>query len=409
MEKNRHFNFIYFRKMKQWLLLLIFGCFPFVPAFGIKIKVGVFRGHTIQRVHFTYEVGTYHLFGDSIRIGNLTSKTTIAVQRSGKKVVVYKNGRSLGTFASFYLRPDGKNDAVRLRPLIPALKSRAYNDGFRVFSDGKGLTIVNNVEMSNYLMGVLESEAGGGRPMSYYEAQAVISRTYALKHSDRHEEDGFDVCDQVHCQAYYHKLKYTPDIRTAVLATKGIYVVDSLTGELIQGVFSANCGGETSSADYVWNKDIPYLQPFIDTFCIHTFQAKWTKKIPQSSWRDFLVNDYFYPIDNPYFKAHIYQFNQPHRRAFYLDPALGIPLRDIRYHFRLKSTFFSCHPEGNYVVLNGRGFGHGVGLCQEGAMNMAKYGYNYKEILAFYFSGIQFKQLFEDVYFDQKPSPFLGN
>jgi len=66
---------------------------------------------------------------------------------------------------------------------------------------------------------------------------------------------------------------------------------------------------------------------------------------------------------------------------------LGIPLRDLREEFGLKSTFFSCYPEGDFVVIRGRGFGHGVGLCQEGAMKMARLGFTYDQIITFYFPG----------------------
>ena len=55
-------------------------------------------------------------------------------------------------------------------------------------------------------------------------------------------------------------------------------------------------------------------------------------------------------------------YEQLERKAFYIHPVFGIPLRDLREEFNLKSTFFSCYPEGNEVVIKGRGFGHGVGL-----------------------------------------------
>lgn len=387
--------------MKRIFLLYLSILFPFVSLYAMKIKIGIYRAYNVQKVEFSHGNGEYRIFGDSLFIDKLRANDRITISKIGTTVSMIKNGQVVGHYHKIYLRPTGKNYSLKIYPKSPAIRSREYNDGFIIFSGDKGLTLVNNVELDNYLMGVLESESGKGRPMNYYEAQAVISRTYALKHLHRHEEEGFSLCDRVHCQAYYHKLNYTTAIRTAVEATKGIYVVDSATGELIQGVFSANCGGETSSASYVWNKDIPYLKPFIDTFCIHTFQAKWQKKILKSKWKDFLINSYYFPIHDTYWKSKIYLFQQKHRKAFYLSPALGIPLRDIRLHFHLKSTFFSCHPVGDYVVLDGRGFGHGVGLCQEGAMNMAKQGYNYQEILAFYFTGIAFRQLFEDAYFNQ--------
>ena len=93
---------------------------------------------------------------------------------------------------------------------------------------------------------------------------------------------------------------------------------------------------------------------------------------------------------------------QTERKAFYIDPVLGIPLRDLREEFNLKSTFFSCYPDGDDVLIKGRGFGHGVGLCQEGAMKMARLGFDYTQIARFYFPGVQLVNEDNERFFNQK-------
>jgi stage II sporulation protein D len=85
--------------------------------------------------------------------------------------------------------------------------------------------------------------------------------------------------------------------------------------------------------------------------------------------------------------ALLQSFVQPQRMAFYLHPVYGIPLRDLREQFKLKSTFFDAVVVGSEVMLYGKGFGHGVGLCQEGAMQMAKKGYAFDQILQYYYPG----------------------
>ena len=97
----------------------------------------------------------------------------------------------------------------------------------------------------------------------------------------------------------------------------------------------------------------------------------------------------------------LFEFEQENRKAFYIHPSLGIPLRDLRKKFRLKSTYFSSRLEGNKIVLTGRGFGHGVGLCQEGAMNMAKLGYDYTQIARFYFHEVKIIDYYKNQFFDQ--------
>ncbi len=91
--------------------------------------------------------------------------------------------------------------------------------------------------------------------------------------------------------------------------------------------------------------------------------------------------------------------------AFYHSAALGIPLRDLRTEFGLRSTFFNVNPDGMNVLVKGRGYGHGVGLCQEGAMRMARYGYNYQQIAVYYFPGIHLIKIDQEQFFRQKDTP----
>jgi len=86
-------------------------------------------------------------------------------------------------------------------------------------------------------------------------------------------------------------------------------------------------------------------------------------------------------IENP----SIFNFHQDSRLTDYKIGSLKIPLRTIREDLNLRSTFFSVFAVGDSIILKGRGYGHGVGLCQEGAMEMAARGFNYKQIIDFYY------------------------
>src|SRR5690606_24628586 len=103
-----------------------------------------------------------------------------------------------------------------------------------------------------------------------------------------------------------------------------------------------------------------------------------------------------------------YEFIQDERKAFYLHPSLGIPLRDLREKFNLKSTFFSTSLVGDEIVIKGRGFGHGVGLCQEGAMNMARAGYSYEQIALFYFCNVSIIDYYRGQFFNQQDKESVG-
>lgn len=362
----------------------------FFSSFGQEQSIGILRDYKVQRVTFSHHLGTYNVQADNSVIGKLNAQQFVEVELVAGKLSLKYNTTSQGTFSRITIVAEG-NGTLAIKSKAPSVRERKYQDHIEISVVKGRMTIVNKVSMENYLCGVIESEGGGGRDPEYYKVQAVMSRTYALKNKSRHRKEGFGLCDGVHCQAYHNMLKYTPEIRTAVRETDDDVLVDE-KNRLVTTYFSANCGGEVCDASHVWNNSVDHVKPFIDTFCIHTHQATWTKRIPKTEFRNFLVKRYGYPIYDSIMAKQIYTFEQEHRKAFYIHPCLGIPLRDLRKQFKLKSTFFSTHPEGDYVVLEGRGFGHGVGLCQEGAMNMAKNKFTFRQIAEFYFEGVTVKK-----------------
>ncbi|NJO91263.1 MAG: hypothetical protein HC831_21595 [Chloroflexia bacterium] len=90
-----------------------------------------------------------------------------------------------------------------------------------------------------------------------------------------------------------------------------------------------------------------------------------------------------------------FTFSQPKRLKSYIINSQAIKLTAIRHGLKLRSTFFSIKPDGNNLILSGRGYGHGVGMCQEGAMNMAKKGHSFDKIIKYYYTGIKIISLTE--------------
>lgn len=368
-----------------------------------QLRIGVLRDYSVKRISFSYNDGSYSIVADTNDFGAILPNEFVDLLYEGGKVKLKKGVTELGVFEKVYLIQTTPNTSIVLNAKTPIVKARKYEDDFEISANSKDLTIVNLVDIDNYLAGVVESEGGGGRHIEYYKVQALMSRTYVLKYLGKHKKEGFDLCDRVHCQAYHSMMRLTPIIDSAVHQTHDVVMVDA-KGTLIDSYFHANCGGQTCEPQYIWNEEIDYLNTFKDTFCIYTKQATWEKRVSQEAWKKFLVQKYDFPIQDSAFAAMIYTFDQPERKAFYIHPVFGIPLRDIREEFDLKSTFFSCRPEGEDVVISGRGFGHGVGLCQEGAMKMAKSGFSYEQIALFYFPGIHLVNKSEELYFKQKGS-----
>lgn len=371
-----------------------------------QLRIGVYRDFQMKRIVFAYNDGSYSILADSLTFGSILPNEFVELAVEGSKVRLKLGVEDKGFFDKITLIENTINSSITLNPKSPVSKQRKYEDDFEITSNGTVLTIVNLIDMDNYLAGVVESEGGGGQQLEYYRVQALMSRTYALKYLNRHKKEGFSLCDRVHCQAYHSMMRFTPLIDEAVLTTQNNVMMDS-DNNLVDSYFHANCGGQTCEPDYVWNNSIPYLTSFMDTFCIYTKQAVWEKRIPKYEWENYLVKEFYFPINDSIWASQLYKFEQVQRKAFYVHPVLGIPLRDIRVKFGLKSTFFSCRLEGEEVVVSGRGFGHGVGLCQEGAMKMARYGYDFRQIAQFYFPGIKVVNLNDIEFFNQSATKLL--
>lgn len=392
---------IYFCVVSR-ILVLILSLFPLFCT-AQQMRIGVFRQYNLKQLVLAYSNGSYSIFGDTVQYGAILPTEFVNISITETNKISLKVGVTEVAQADKVLLISTKqNQSLVYSPKSPVVKERKYKGDVEVTVKNGYLCVVNLVDLNDYLSGVVESEGGGGRELEYYKVQALMSRTYALKYKTRHEKEGFELCDLVHCQAYHNQLRLTPLIDSAVIQTAGLVLVDS-QNKLVDSYFHANCGGQTSEPDYVWNNKIPYLSSFKDTFCVYTKQATWEVRIPQTEWRDFLVSRYHYPINDSVLGPMIYTFNQPDRYMFYQYPWLGIPLRDIREKFNLKSTLFNCFPDGTDVVLRGRGYGHGVGLCQEGAMKMAKYGYNFIQIALYYFPGVHVMNMLDQQFFSQKP------
>ncbi len=374
----------------KWVLTCVIFMFVFLGKSQV-MNVGILHTKKVSRIVFTYNKGSYTIQGDAVDLGTMNYGSTCEISLIDGELQLKLNNELLGSYKQVRLIGDG---VMNVTSKSPSARERKYQGSFTVSARSSRIVSVNHVSMENYLSGVLESEAGSGRHAEYYKVQSLMSRTYALKNLKRHKSDGFSVCDGIHCQAYHNMLRFTPEIRTAVRETKG-EVLCNQRGKLVSTYFSANCGGQICDASQVWNTSVPHVETFKDTFCIRTKQATWTKSVSQSSWENFLVKKYGYPVGDSLMNARIYSFESEDRSAFYIHPSLGIPMRDLRSKFGLKSAYFSTKPVGNDVIITGRGFGHGVGLCQEGAMNMGEKGYNYRQIALYYFTGLSIRNYSE--------------
>jgi len=389
--------------------LIISLCF-FLLFSGIRssiasvVSVRILTTRVVSTFIFSPLTGSYRVIADGKLVSNFEDPSGIyQMSISGDSILVKTFERTIGKYASvkFYAMQTGSS--FKVKSVTQESKVRSYDDDLDVSlsADKKQILLVNRVDLEKYIAGVVESESGTKTSQEYYKLQAILCRTYLLVNLNRHLTDNYQVCDDVHCQAYLNKSKQE-DIYEAVFDTKGLVVVDNDLN-LITAAFHSNCGGQTVNSQDVWSISTSYLKSVKDTFCLHQPHAKWKRTIPAEDWKAYLQLKHKYPVDDTLKMNTASSFTQNNGRAIYfIDKDLKIPLKTIRSDFQLKSTYFSIEQQGENIVFEGKGYGHGVGLCQEGAMRMAKLNYSYKYILSYYYKDVHLVDLSALNYFRQE-------
>jgi stage II sporulation protein D len=360
------------------LFLLVFSTIA-----SAQVKIRLFANQLPESAVFTVSEGMYELNSFKGEIIPVLKGESVIIMKFNQKLAVktrYERG-----FICDSMTISGKsgNDNFSLR-LAAKLPVRQYYSGdLQCFPDFGTLLFINSTDIEQYISGVVKAEGGSGKNLEFFKTQAIIARTYMYKYFDKHLSDGYNVCDNTHCQAF-NGLSSDTLLNIAASETRGQVILDS-DSVLIISAFHSNCGGETSSSEDVWLSDQPYLKSVSDPYCRTSRNAVWQKSFPENDWVSYLrssgdneqIND---PSE--------LSFSQEERLTDYKTGSFTMPLRTIRSDLNLRSTYFSVHADSDSVILKGRGYGHGVGLCQEGAMVMASKGFKYKDIINFYYSGV---------------------
>ncbi len=369
--------------IRNLLIIIISITLNFYSACNAQVKVRLFSGFKTETALFTVINGNYRISTPEGTSLLLSKGEIILISRFNGRIVV-KPTSSRGIICDSVLLKSLTDDgSFSLRLTVVEPLRQFYSGHLSCFSDMGTLLMINNCSTDQYIAGVVRAEGGSGQKPEYYKTQAVIARTYLYKYFDKHISDGYNLCDDTHCQAF-NGISADPSIVAAAKETSNLVILDR-DSLLIISAFHSNCGGETSTAEDVWLTNQPYLKKVIDPYCINSRNAKWQKSYSIESWTGYLKKSGLTGTTN---EMSSYNFRQNTRLAEYNTGQFTIPLRIMRSDMNLRSSFFSVVSLGDSIVLNGRGYGHGVGLCQEGAMVMAGKGFNFKQIIDFYYSDI---------------------
>ena len=367
--------------MKLFFTILFCLCF----VFGASGAGASFQSDTI-RVALLKGAETVRLDGTgvlAIADGVDPLRLTLPVQARRVRDGVSVDGRTV-------------RKLVFSAPAVLLVNGKGYRGTIEVTPSDKGLLVVNELPLDDYLIGLINCEISSQWPMEAIKAQAVIARSYAVYQRESrgnalyHLESS--VLDQVYAGCDIE------DSRAARGVQETAGEVLTYNGKVIQAFYHSNCGGHTEAAENVWGSPIPYLKGVEDKYCQSAPSAKWEQTITLGRIESQLRN-------SGYKVTGLKDIRTGRRNAsgrlteLVLVTANGCQTLSAP-KFRMavgstviKSTNFEVRIAGDTAVFTGVGYGHGVGLCQWGAKQRASDGFDYREILAYYYPGTKLVKL----------------
>ncbi len=267
---------------------------------------------------------------------------------------------------------------------------RRYRGTLRLLAEGQGLRVLNVLDLESYLRGVVPAEMQASWPREALRAQAVAARTYTLIHVD--PARAYDVCATDECQVYRGRDAERPSTDAALTDTQG--QVLTYAGDYARTYYHADSGGVIASAAEVWGGEIAYLQAFQDVESVGPHRV-WTARLDPAR-----IGASLGALGlgvGPVVRLGVLSTSASGRviraevvgrdgRAV-LD---GASLRSALRGWGLKSTRFTMTGD---LSVRGEGWGHGVGMSQYGARALADQGYDYTQILGFYYPDTRLQRM----------------
>lgn len=369
--------------------------------------------------------GTWRVY--SRNSANLVVSGTAGVpmrieRRGGQLVVIKPNGTAMSAQpAPLLVRATTPGSYV-------TYQGKRYRGEFVITPAVKGMLVVNRLGVESYLRGVVPLEIGNRKPgeEAAVEAQAVAARSYTYVHMNESVKRGFDMYASIQDQAYGGVDAEKPMSDAAVTSTRDMVL--RYAGKIINTPYHSTCGGSTAGVREVWwrQNDQPYLRPVSDripgtdaAYCDPSPRYRWTASFTADELHTALekylgtVTDASEPSVSaagaqPISVGRVRTFQIQGRTASDRVSAVSIQTdrgnyvvrgNDVRFILRtptgslLSSTYFTAETTSDgsgrvaNLVIKGGGYGHGIGMCQWGAIGRARAGQNFRTILTTYYPG----------------------
>ncbi len=312
------------------------------------------------------------------------------------------------------------------------IKINGVNFGkhFYLIKDSYGTwTLVQKIEFDDYLAGVLPYEIGPNSPLEALKAQAVIARTWGIFNSDRFNMDKYHLCISTQCQVYKPSKFTNKKVQKAIEATSNLIL--TYRNQPINAFYHGSNGGVSATAGESWQiQDYSYFNSIIDgskslnkifklpitnksdlnnflDFDKEQFYGsnhslfRWNKEISSREIKEKLIKNKLININDDVLDLNSIERGSSGRvtkleiQTDKVNKSIVLVKDDIRRVLNfLPSNLFTINKLSDDLwLLRGGGFGHGVGLSQSGAIEMAKLGFSYKQILNHYYRDAKLKKI----------------
>lgn len=261
----------------------------------------------------------------------------------------------------------------------------SYSGKLDIWRGPKGLYVINELPIEEYVEGVVKAEAGSDWVLEALKAQAVAVRTYVLYHKLRNKEKKYDVTSSVLHQAYNGENSDSM-VAHAVRQTRG--EVLTYGGEPILAYYHSTSGGKTELPEEVFGESLPYLKS-VEADCTLSPLCLWARRIPIEEFEKATGTK---GVSGVKVASHTVTGRVKEIEITANPGTFTVEARDLRKALgwkRLPSTDFILRLDDGSVDFEGRGYGHGVGLCQWSALEMALEGKDYREVLSFFYPGAE--------------------
>ncbi|MBU4310377.1 SpoIID/LytB domain-containing protein, partial [bacterium] len=246
-----------------------------------------------------------------------------------------------------------------------------------------------------YLYGVMKHEISPAWPREAVKAQAVAARSFALNKKLKNIGKPYDLVATILAQVYGGLSGEDPRSNEAIDETRG--EVLTYEGELIAAYYHATCGGETEDVENVWGGRLPYLKSVRCKYCKDSPHYEWEKELSLSDISNALSRKGISEIES----IEVYKRSSTERVVelvvedeFGKHIISGNQFRMALGPNVIRSTYFKMKEKRGRVEFKGRGWGHGVGMCQWGARGMAEKNFSYKEILKHYYTEVKIQKIY---------------